>query len=187
MAISRQIWSAWAKSFLYPRSAVLKALRELRAVSPESQAHQPDPETPHSAQTLHALDQKLRQGEISPTSSARKVRKALEKAFAEKVVMERDLERRDAAAELDRAARGNGKRKRFPQGYLFDHNYRESHAEELAARQGEEQRRRQARRPMQRAVPHAEISNSAQRLSEAMPTEEQSIAWLASIGDELLS
>ena len=181
-ANSRQIRSAWAKAHLYPPAAVRAGLCE---ISPEPEASQAVLETPRCNRTLHALDNRLRLGEISPGSSARKVRKALEQLLAEKVVMQRDLERRDAAAELDRMARSHGKRQRFPQGQLFDQRYQEEHAEELAARRLEEEGRKRARRTAARAVPHAESSNSAQRRAEAMPTEDKSMAWLASLADEL--
>jgi len=51
-----------------------------------------------------------------------KTQKALEQALAEKVLLEKDLERREAAETLDRATRGSQKRQRFPQGHLFTLN-----------------------------------------------------------------
>ena len=181
-ATSRQIRSAWSKSFLYPRAAVTTGLLGLAS---EPQAPQAVPETPRCNRTLHALDNRLRLGEISPTSSARKVRKALEEVLAQKVLLERDLERQNAAAELDRVGRSRGKRTRYPMGFVFDQQYEEDHAEELAERRREEEGRKRARRTTALAIPHAESSNSAQRRAEAVPTEDESIAWLASLADEL--
>ena len=105
--------------------------------------------------------------------------------LAERSLLEKDIERRDAATELDQVARSHGKRTRYPLGQLFDQKYQEDHAEELAERQGVEEGRKRLRRTVTRAIPYAESSNSAQRRAEAMPTEDQSLAWLASLADDL--
>ena len=57
--------------------------------------------------------------------------------------------------------------------------------EELAERRETEEERKQKRKARSRPVPHAESSNSAQRRAEARPTEDKSIARLASMADEL--
>ena len=111
--------------------------------------------------------------------------KGLEEALARETLMRRDLEWREAAAELDRGARSHGKRQRFPQGQLFDQKYQEDHAEELAERRQVEGTQKRARKGKARAVPPAESSNSAQRRFEATPTEEENVAWLASMADDL--
>ena len=79
-ANSRQIRSAWSKSFLYPRSAVSTGLGRISSPQPASQTI---PETPRCSRTLHTLDLRLQSGDISPTSSARKVRKALEEVLCQ--------------------------------------------------------------------------------------------------------
>ena len=181
-ANTRQIRSAWAKAHLFPRQEVRAALSE---VSPEPQPTQTMPETPCCPRTLHALDICRQNGQISPSSSARKVRKGLETVLAEKVMMQRDIERRDAAAKQDREARSHGKRQRFPKGHLFDQRYQQEHAEELAARKEAEEGRKRARRAAAQAVPHAESSNSGQRRAEAVSTDPQNPGTLASIADEI--
>ena len=181
-ATLRQIRTAWAKARLYPRREVTVGLTE---AIPTDTDHQLVPKTPRCNRTLRALDQRLQSGEISPTSSARKVRKGLEDALAHMVVLERDIEWRKASDEQDREARSQGKRTRYPQGQLFDQLYHDEHAEELAERRGAEEGRKRKRKAKARPVPHAESSNSAQRRGEAMPTEDESIAWLASMADEL--
>ena len=181
-ANSRQIRGAWAKAHLYPLRDVEIGLRGAVDVP---QGATVIPETPRCNRTLHALDQRLQSGEISPTSSARKVRKGLEDALAAMVVLQRDLEIFKASATQDEEARGNGKRTRYPLGHLFDQQYQETHAEEISARKEEEAERKRARLRAARAEKRAEGSNSAQRRAEASPTAEENIAWLASIADEL--
>ena len=181
-ATSRQIRGAWAKAHLYPLRDVAAGLR---ATIPIPQATTAVPETPRCNRTLQALDLRLQTGDISPTSSARKVRKGLEDALAQLVVLERDLEFRDAAAQQDQEARSHGKRTRYPLGHLFDQQYQETHAEELAARKEEEEARKRARKTRSRAVPHAESSNSAQRRSEGDLTDAESLAWLARMTEEI--
>ena len=178
----RQIRSAWAKAHLYPWKEVQLSLLEH---PPPPQAVPIIPETPRCNRTLHALDIRLRNGEISPGLSARRIRKGLEEVLAEKVVMERDLERREAAAEVDRAARGTGKRQRFPQGQLFDQQYHDEHAEELAERRETEEGRKRARRTAARSVSHAESSNSAQMRAGTIATDAESLAWLACMTEDL--
>ena len=62
------------------------------------------------------------------------------------MLLEKDLEKRQAAEELDRAARGSGKRTRFPQGHVFHQAYADTHAEELAGRKAAEAERRRVKR-----------------------------------------
>ena len=52
------------------------------------------------------------------------------------VVLQRDLEIFKASATQDEEARGSGKRARYPLGHLFDQQYQETHAEEIAALKG---------------------------------------------------
>lgn len=75
------------------------------------------------------------------------------------MLLEKNLERREAAEQLDRATRGSGKRQRFPQGHLFNPNYRELYAEQLAERRREEEGRRRTRRRAAQATPHADSAN----------------------------
>ena len=49
------------------------------------------PETPQIIHTLHTRDERLWKTEISSILTARKVRKALEEALAQLVVLERDI------------------------------------------------------------------------------------------------
>jgi len=48
----------------------------------------------------------VQRGEISPTTAILKMSKASERVEAEKVLLEKDLEKRYAAEELDKAGRG---------------------------------------------------------------------------------
>ena len=108
---------------MYPRWAVQLGL--LKNPAP-TEAIPIIPETPRCSRTFHSLDIRLQKGEISPGSSAKKVRKALEAVLAEKVVLERDLERHRVVADLDRTARSRGQRARYPLGHLFDERNQES-------------------------------------------------------------
>ena len=139
----------------------------LWAAMPVPQASTVIPKTPRCMLTLHALDLRVQTGVISPTLSARKVRKGLEDVHAQLVVLERDLEFQDAAVQQDQEAGNHGKRTRYPLGRVFDQQYPETHAEELAAQKEEEEARERMRMTKSHAVPHAELSNSAQRKIEA--------------------
>ena len=97
-ANSRHIHKAWAKARLYPPREVASGLLEAILPNPITL---PVPKTPRCNHTLHTLDLRLWHSEIGPGQSAKKVRKGLEEALAAKVVMERDLERHDAAAAQD--------------------------------------------------------------------------------------
>ena len=57
---------------------------------------------------------------MSPSLSAGKVRRGLETVWAEKGMMQRDIERWYAAVKQDMKIRDCGKCQRFPQGHLFD-------------------------------------------------------------------
>ena len=139
---SRQIRSAWANAHLYP----LGEVNDGRPITPpRSIPLSQDLETPHTSQAIQVIDRRLRRNEISPRKAYEKTQKALEQALAEKVLLEKDLERREAAETLDRATRGSQKRQRFLQGHLFDSEYAERHAQELAERKIQENERRGAR------------------------------------------
>ena len=153
---SRQIRSAWSKAQLYPLSA---NINPSRPVTPPRQAIQHNPETPHTSQAIRALEQSVRQGKITPRKAFRTTEKALEKVMAAKQLLEQDLERREAASQLDRVARGSKKRQRFPQGQLFDQKYQEDHAEELAKRKREENDRKKTKRSSARAKGKENASN----------------------------
>ena len=79
--------------------------------------------------------------------------------MTEKQLLEQDLERREAASQLDRVARGSNKRQRFPQGQLFDQKYQEDHAEELAKRKREENDRKKTKRSSARPKGKENASN----------------------------
>ncbi len=70
------------------------------------------------------------------------------------MLLEKDLERRRAAEELDKVARASNKRTRFPHGASFDQKYQEEHAEELAERrEAEKQSQKKAvGRPRRKVV-----------------------------------
>ena len=130
-----------------------------------------------------SLDARVRRSKISPTSSARKVRKALGQVFAKKIVMRRIW---NGVTQLQSLlVRGHGKRQRFPQGQFFDQKYLEDHAEQLAKRHIKEEGRKAAQRTAAGAITHAESSKSAQRQAGAMPIEDKTIAWLASLADDI--
>lgn len=92
-----------------------------------------------------------RRGEISPGKAFRKTEKALAESLARTVLLERDLERREATEQLDKAARGSGKKRRFSQEHLFDQDYRDQHAESLAKRKREEEQRREEKKRTKQA------------------------------------
>ncbi len=102
-----------------------------RQTTPETRITPVTPITPHNKATSQAMVRGVQRGEILPTTAILKMSKAFERVEAEKVLLEKDLEKRWAAEELDKAARGSNKRTRFPQGQLFDQKYQEDHAQEL--------------------------------------------------------
>ena len=159
-ATSRQIRSAWAKAHLYPPSEVDKG----RPITPDRQdlPGPRSPETPHTSQASQAIDRMFRRNEISPGTAYRKFRKGFDQMAAKNVLLEKDLERREAAEKLDRAARGSNKRQRFPQGHLFDSEYAEDHAQELAARKVVEEGRKAAKRRPAQARRQQEASKPVQ-------------------------
>ena len=134
-ANSRIIRSAWAKSGLWPLS---ESVMRARQTTPETRITPVTPITPHNKATSQAMVRGVQRGENSPTTAILKMSKAFERVEAEKVLLEKDLEKRWAAEELDKAARGSNKRTRFPQGQLFDQKYQEDHAQELQARKDAE-------------------------------------------------
>lgn len=69
-----------------------------------------NPDMPQSSRTIQAIDEKVRRGDLSPTQAFLKTQKALEKALAKKVPIEKDLERQEGADAVDRAARASRKR-----------------------------------------------------------------------------
>ena len=143
-ANSRQIRQSWTEAGLYPLDQVrMRAL----PVTPEPILPSNQLQTPQSERMLQAMNRQLRRGEISPSKAYEKVSKAFSKQSATIVLLEKDAERHEAAAQLDRAARGSRKRTRYAQGQLFDQKYQEDHAEELAERRRAEEQRRQIRRP----------------------------------------
>ena len=151
-ANSRQIRAAWAKSGLYPLNQVV-----MRAVAstPEPPSHQTEPKTPHNVRMIQEMDRQVRRGEISPTKAFLKTSKAFIKLSAKTVLLEQDQAKRQAANELDLAARRSNKRTRFPQGHLFDQKYQEEHAQELAERKEREKqskgKKKAAARPRKQA------------------------------------
>ncbi len=84
----------------------------------------------------------MRRGEVSPLTAFHKTAKAFARADAKRVLAEQDVAKLQASQELDQAARASNKRTRYPQGHLFDQEYQEEHAEELAERKREEERGR---------------------------------------------
>ena len=112
-AKSRQIWFTWDKAHLYPSQEDQAGLQNNAL---PFQASLTAPMTPQCNRTLHTLDISRQNGGISPGLSAKKVRRALERILAEKELLVKDLERRDAAAELDPLNRSTGKCARYPLG-----------------------------------------------------------------------
>ncbi|WWC94365.1 hypothetical protein V866_001207 [Kwoniella sp. B9012] len=96
------------------------------------------PETPEDSRVLQALDRSVRRGEVDPKTAFFKTQKALEKISAEKVLVEVELNKRKAAEELDKEARGSKKQTRYPKGKFFDQKYQETHATELSERKERE-------------------------------------------------
>ncbi|KAK8844642.1 hypothetical protein IAR55_006489 [Kwoniella newhampshirensis] len=114
-----------------------------------------NPDTPQGSRMIKDIDRKVCRGEIKPKRVFFKVAKAYEKVTAEKALLEKDIEKRKAAKELDKAACGSNKRTRFPQGELFDQEHRETHKEELKERkraetEAREKKRAEARRRKKR-------------------------------------
>ena len=155
-ANSGQIEKAWAESGLYPLDQVRM---RARPVTPEPVVSARLPQTPHSERMVQAMNRQLRRGEISPSKAFEKVSKGFSKQLATIVLLEKDMERREAAAELDQAARGSKKRTRYAQGQLFDQKYQEDHAEELAKRKEAEEGKKQAKKARGRPRKVVEVPN----------------------------
>ena len=114
--------------------------------TPERVIDRHSPETPVTQRQLRRLDTQARRGELRAEELISKYKKATEKLVAKVEFLEADIERRDAAEALNKAARGGGKRTRYPQGQLFDTDHRERHVEELAARKEREKQAREQKR-----------------------------------------
>ncbi|WVW81829.1 hypothetical protein I302_103826 [Kwoniella bestiolae CBS 10118] len=109
-----------------------------RQPTPPLQLEVNGPETPEDSRALQALDRSVRRGEVDARTAFFKTQKALEKVAAEKVLVEVELNKRKAAEDLDKEARGSKKQTRYPRGQLFDQKYQETHATELAERKERE-------------------------------------------------
>ncbi len=124
----------------------------------------------------------VQRGEIPPKTAILKMSKAFERVEAEKVLLEKDLEKRWAAEELDKAARGSNKRTRFPQGQLFDQKYQENHAQELQARKDAEKEGRARKKRAAGAKGKVKAPNTVESL-EADPSntvrEDQLLACIS--------
>lgn len=146
-ANSRQIRAAWHDAGLYPPDQV-----RMRAipVTPERDLVPTVPITPHNDRMVQAMNHQLRKGEISPTTAFLKLSKFSSLQSSKIVLLEKDLERRRAAEELDKVARASNKRTRFPHGALFDQKYQEEHAEELAERREAEKQRKEPKKAVGR-------------------------------------
>ena len=83
---------------------------------------------------------------VSPSTAFEKMRKGFARNEAEKVLMREDIERRQAARDLDKVARGSKKRTRFPQGHIFNQEYQDAHPDELAERKATEEENRRVKR-----------------------------------------
>ena len=147
-ATSRQIRSAWARSGLYPLD---QGMMRARPITPPPAAARFHPETPQTSVGIRDIVSKVRRGEVDPVAALLKTVKALELSQAEVVLLKADLARRVAAEELDRSARGSKKRTRFPQGELFNQEYQDSHAAELAERREAEKQSREKKKGRARA------------------------------------
>ena len=132
---SRIIRSAWRKSGLYPLD---QSTMRANCTPPPPSTAQSLPETPHNQRTSQILDRSVRRGEISPHTAYEKLSRANDRLIAKNVLLEMGNEKRQRAAEMDKATGGGQKRTRFHQGFCFDHTYRETHAAELAARKEKE-------------------------------------------------
>lgn len=117
----RQIRAAWKKPGLHP---IDREVMRANPITPERELELFSPITPQSARMVQQLNCQVRQGVLSPTKALLKTEKGFEKLFAEKVLLEKDIEKRKAAEELDRVAKGSKKRTRFPQGHVYDQNTR---------------------------------------------------------------
>ena len=96
-------------------------------------------------------------------------RKWAEKLESEVVLAEEHKRQRDEAEELDRQARSNNKRQRFPTGMLFDQKYRDEHLQELADRKEAEKQAREAKRRLAKAKGKEKAPDLAET-SEAGPS-----------------
>ena len=106
----------------------MHVLTGVRRITPPTLQKPEEPKTPRNIRSLQAMDRLIRRGEITPRRALVKTRRALEGALAEKVLLERDLVKKQAASAMEKAARSSGKRQRYPQGHLFDQKYQEEHA-----------------------------------------------------------
>jgi cell division protein FtsB len=91
---------------LDPSQAVMGALPR----TPERVIDRHSPETPVTQRQLRRLDTQARRGELRAEELISKYKKATEKLVAKVEFLEADIERRDAAEALNKAARGGGKR-----------------------------------------------------------------------------
>ena len=147
-AMGRSIRSSWRKAGLWPLSSAAMGLRDTITPPRELQPSQDIVSTPRTPQTLKRHKRSRRQGDIDKKQDIMKLEKALEIEMSQKAMLQAQVDRDQAARQLEKAARGKRKRVNYPHGQVFDPEHREEHAEALAdrkARETEARRRRQAK------------------------------------------
>ena len=123
-------------------------MESARPLTPEPSDEPPlDPQTPHTLRAIRALDSQVRRGKISPGKAFRKVQKGFEQWLTEATLMRKEKEEREGAETLDREVRGNGKRSKFTEGFLFDQKWVENHPEAIAEMKGKAKEKEQPKKP----------------------------------------
>lgn len=134
-ANSALIRKAWKEAGLWKLSPSIMRVAE---GTPERTIAITIPLTPENTRMIRRINSQAKEGEISYKTPLEKTEKSLEKVLAERDLMVVEMERRKEATKLVEAARGKGKRTKHTHGQLFDQQYQEEHAPELAARKAKE-------------------------------------------------
>ena len=139
-ATLRQIKSAWAKSGLWPLDqGQMGAIEYALPSTPPPHEPPQGPATPHSLRIIRSNMMGVRQGLYSPSKALEKANKFAEIAIARMTLLEAENAQMRAAQRLDKETRGSRKRQRYPVGHVFDSQYQQDHATELAERKSAEE------------------------------------------------
>ncbi|WWC63848.1 uncharacterized protein I303_106453 [Kwoniella dejecticola CBS 10117] len=129
---------------------------------------QAKPLTPTNTRTLQALDRTVRRGEIDGKVAFMKTKRALERSFADEVLLQESQRRERAAEALDREVDSIGKQTRYPNGKVFDPDFPSEHPEELEEMRQREERSK--RRKTAGAKKKAPAKQPARRNTKKRPS-----------------
>ena len=158
-AVGRFIRPGWKKSGLWPLDAEMMGVKEDLPCTPPPDPIKIEPPTPRTIHIGRRNVRAVRRGEMNAEEALLKSQKALEGAYAKITLLEKEIESRDRADGLDKAARGKKGKATFPRGVFFDPIYQMEHAEELADRAARENERSTARKRRKGAVSYPDPSN----------------------------